>query len=118
MPVGYHRHVPAASPTGPPGVQRIRSPLSALRRLGDSQEEFVQVVGGPPPVPRFTPAGDFQLTTLRRAIPCQRRRSRSHNDGQRLSTRATISIGTISNHGFWRKYLAASGVNDGFGCAP
>jgi len=59
MPVGYHRHVPAASPTGPPGVQRIRSPLSALRRLGDSQEEFVQVVGGPPPVPRFTPAGDF-----------------------------------------------------------
>jgi len=68
--------------------------------------------------PAVHAGGRFQLTTLRRAIPCQRRRSRSHNDGQRLSTRATISIGTISNHGFWRKYLAASGVNDGFGCAP
>ena len=41
MPVGYHRHVPAASPTGPPGVQRIRCQISASRRLRDSQEEFV-----------------------------------------------------------------------------
>jgi len=48
MPVGYHRHVSAASPTGPPGVQRIRGPLSASRRIRDSQEGFVSVVGGPP----------------------------------------------------------------------
>jgi len=32
MPVGYHRHVPAASPTGPPGVQRIRCQISASSR--------------------------------------------------------------------------------------
>jgi len=32
-----------------------------------------------------------------------------------LSTRATVNTGTISNHGFWRKCLTGSGVNDGCG---
>jgi hypothetical protein len=44
MPVGYHRNVPAASPTGPPDAQRIRGPLRAARHPGDSEtrrDEFV-----------------------------------------------------------------------------
>lgn len=35
--------------------------------------------------------------------------------GGAVSTQATVSTGTTSNHEFWRKCFTGFGVNDGFG---
>ena len=108
MLVGYHRNVSTASS----GVPRRASDPRGTRRPDASRTrrvEFVSVVGELPPSrvsPRWVisphaAAPSKMLPSVVRGL------DRATMIGE-LSTRATVSTGSTSNHGFRRKYLTGS----------
>lgn len=74
------------------------------------------MASGPPLIPRFTRVGSFpHAPALSKILPSVVRGLDCATMIGELSTRATVSTGTTSNHGFRRKCLTGSDVNDGFG---
>ena len=66
---------------------------SGSRRLGDSQRRVCQVAGGPPLVPRFTPAGNFALHRRVEQDPARGRlRFRSHSDDRAEFEAASVAV--------------------------
>jgi hypothetical protein len=66
---------------------------SGSRRLGDSQRRVCQVAGGPPLVPRFTPADNFALHRRVEQDPARGRlRFRSHSDDRAEAEAATVAV--------------------------
>jgi hypothetical protein len=60
---------------------------------GDSQRRVCQVAGGPPLVPRFTPAGNFALHRRVEQDPARcRLRFRSHSDDRAEAEAATVAV--------------------------
>ena len=72
---------------------------SGSRRLGDSQRRVCQVAGGPPLVPRFTPAGNFALHRRVEQDPARGRlRFRSHSDDRAEAEAATVVVQRENEH--------------------
>ena len=93
MPVGYHRNVPAASPTGPPDAHRIHGPLGIEVARGLAETSLF----------RSWAVRRFCFASSRRAISpyvacveqepaVGRLRSRSHNDDRVKAEAAAVAV--------------------------
>jgi hypothetical protein len=98
MPVGYHRNVPAASPTGPPDAQRICGPLGiqAARRF---QKRVCLRRRRSAAFASLHPVGKFALRRCVEQEPAVARlRSRSHNDDRVKAGAATVAVQRENEH--------------------
>ena len=92
MPVPLHRRRIRPAHIGSAG-------RSGSRRLGDSQRRVCQVSGGPPLVPRFTPAGNFASHRRVEQDPARGRlRFRSHSDDRAEAEPATVAVQRENEH--------------------